>query len=359
MEVLCDNAGAGLTSLARHGPFFRVGAFLFLLLYLAEGRGSRARCNSLPLNEPESSPRNASSTVIPKVVSRDGAKLPIFSNVIAKTRGTSSRYENRPRYGKANARELARERYEKRRRLSYWEVTRRPLPCLAFITPFLLAYEFGVVWLGGRSPEALRTGADAWVRRGLAALGLTDHWLLPLCLLIALLAWQSFSPRDWKFSPYSLIGMALESGVLGLALVGLSRAIDLGFGFLDQQGSMTLATPSPGELRIASLVGFLGAGVYEEALFRLTLIPLFYLILRALQTPKILAASFAITASALLFSLAHHAGMPGEAFTWFAFVFRWFAGIFFAWVFVVRGFGIAVGAHTVYDVLVGWLGWHF
>ena len=61
----------------------------------------------------------------------------------------------------------------------------------------------------------------------------------------------------------------------------------------------------------------------------------------------------------LLFSLAHHAGTPGEAFTWFAFVFRWLAGVYFAWVFVVRGFGVAVGTHTAYDLLVGWLGWHF
>ena len=52
-------------------------------------------------------------------------------------------------------------------------------------------------------------------------------------------------------------------------------------------------------------------------------------------------------------------GTPGEAFTWFAFIFRWLAGVYFAWVFVVRGFGVAVGAHTAYDILVGWLGWHF
>jgi membrane protease YdiL (CAAX protease family) len=110
---------------------------------------------------------------------------------------------------------------------------------------------------------------------------------------------------------------------------------------------------------LAALVGFLGAGVYEEALFRLVLIPVFFAALRALQTPQVIASSAAITASSLLFSLAHHAGTPGEAFTWFAFIFRWLAGVYFAWVFVVRGFGVAVGTHTAYDVLVGWLGWHF
>jgi membrane protease YdiL (CAAX protease family) len=98
--------------------------------------------------------------------------------------------------------------------------------------------------------------------------------------------------------------------------------------------------------------------VYEEALFRLLLIPALYALLRILQMPSLVASTTAMTVSALLFSLAHHAGTPGEAFTWFAFIFRWLAGVYFAWVFMARGFGIAVGTHTAYDMLVGWLGWH-
>jgi hypothetical protein len=221
----------------------------------------------------------------------------------------------------------------------------------------LLAYELGVLWLGGGSAEALRTGADAWMRRGLAALGLTDHWLLPLGLVISLLVWQAFSPRDWRFSPYALLGMAVESVVLAVALVGLSKLVDLGFAVLERSGPPLLGA-GPGH-PVAPLVGFLGAGVYEEALFRLALIPLIFVVLRGLQTPQVLASAAAVTASALLFSLAHHAGTPGETFTWFAFIFRWLAGVYFAWVFVVRGFGVAVGTHTAYDILVGWLGWHF
>ena len=112
---------------------------------------------------------------------------------------------------------------------------------------------------------------------------------------------------------------------------------------------------SPGH-PAAPLIGFLGAGLYEEALFRLTLMPTFFYGLRLLQTPVIAANTLAVTGSALLFSLAHHAGSPGEAFTWYAFIFRWMAGVFFAWVFVIRGFGIAVGTHTAYDILVGWIG---
>ena len=157
-----------------------------------------------------------------------------------------------------------------------------------------------------------------------------------------------------------LPGMAAESLVLALALVGVSHLLDLGFTGLDHAvppvlSSSTTRSGTPA----ATFLGFLGAGVYEEALFRLALIPLCFGLLRTVRTPQILASAATITLSSLLFSLAHHAGTPGEAFTWFAFVFRWLAGVFFAWVFVVRGFGSRRRHATAYDLFVGWLGWHF
>ena len=239
---------------------------------------------------------------------------------------------------------------------SYWSTTRRPLPGLVFVLPILLAYEAGVIWLGGPSADALRAGADAWVRQGLASLGFTDRWLLPIGLVSGLLGWQALDRRDWRFHPAVLWGMAIESLLLAVALVGLSKLVDLGFSRLD--GPSLLAASSPVRHPIAPVVGFLGAGLYEEALFRLALIPILFKGLRLMIVPSFFACTLAVTASSLVFSLAHHAGAPGEAFTWFAFIFRWLAGVFFAWVFVARGFGVAVGTHTAYDLLVGWFDWH-
>jgi hypothetical protein len=197
------------------------------------------------------------------------------------------------------------------------------------------------------------------MRHALAAVGLTDHWFPPLCLAVVLLAWQAIAARDWRFSPLVLPGMAIESVLLAVALVGMSKLVDLGFESLERGGPSLLDAGDPAAGQpMAVVIGFLGAGVYEEALFRLLLVPLSFAILRLLQTPAMLASTTAVTASALLFSLAHHAGTPGEAFTWFAFIFRWLAGVYFAWIFVVRGFGVAVGTHTAYDILVGWIGWH-
>jgi membrane protease YdiL (CAAX protease family) len=242
---------------------------------------------------------------------------------------------------------------------SYWVATRRPFPSLLFVAPLATAYEAAVFGLGGSGAAGgFRTGADAWMCRALAAAGLSHPWFLPMLLVVILMGWQVWSSQDWRFSPSILGGMIVESLTWAVALLGIGRLLDLGFSYLEQGRLPILAidptaTPHP---TFTALVGYVGAGVYEETLFRLMLIPVLFGILRLLQMPQVLSISWAVTASALLFALAHHAGNPGEAFTWYAFVFRWMAGVFFAWVFIIRGFGIAVGTHTAYDILVGWIG---
>ncbi len=241
---------------------------------------------------------------------------------------------------------------------SYWEATRRPFPSLLFLAPLILAYEVSILLLGGAMDRGgLRPGADAWMRRGLAAAGLSDPWFLPLFLVVILMGWQISRSHDWRLSPSILVGMIAESLIWAVGLLGVGRLIDLGFSYLEQAPGPLLAVDvESSRTSLTALIGYVGAGIYEETLFRLMLVPTFFATLRILQMPQVLASSWAVTASALLFALAHHAGSPGEPFTWYAFIFRWMAGVFFAWVFVLRGFGIAVGTHTAYDILVGWMG---
>jgi hypothetical protein len=54
-------------------------------------------------------------------------------------------------------------------------------------------------------------------------------------------------------------------------------------------------------------------------------------------------------------SAAHYVGPLGDTFDLYGFTFRAVAGLFFALLFLVRGFGIAAGTHAAYDMLVGLL----
>ena len=83
------------------------------------------------------------------------------------------------------------------------------------------------------------------MRQGLASLGLSDHWLLPLLLVLILMGWQVLSFHDWRFSPGILAGMVVESLVWAVVLLGISRLIDLGFSYLEQTSPPLLAI-SPG-----------------------------------------------------------------------------------------------------------------
>lgn len=239
------------------------------------------------------------------------------------------------------------------RQETYWSIVPRSWPSLVFVLPLLVLYE-GVIRLhAGGASEELRGAADLWLRETLGWLGMRDPWWPPFLVVVVLLGRHVWERSDWKFPPFYLAGMVLESVGLALVLIGMGKVVDLGFTHLDAWPRVAMQAGPPS----VPWIDYLGAGIYEEVVFRLGLVSLLIAALDGLRTPRVLGTALTMMGSALAFSLAHHLGSPGETFTWFAFVFRWTAGIFFAWIYLERGFGIAVGAHTAYDVFVGCFGW--
>src|SRR5437762_12116803 len=110
------------------------------------------------------------------------------------------------------------------RTTGYLAATRHPWACLAFLLPLLIAYEGGVLWLGGPNPDSLRNGADAWVRWGLARYGFGQMWAAPLLVVAVFLA---RSLANWSGRPRQLVrtlfGMAVESAAFAVALWAVSR----------------------------------------------------------------------------------------------------------------------------------------
>lgn len=226
---------------------------------------------------------------------------------------------------------------------SYWAASRTPLTSLVFALPLVLAYEGGVLALGRGSP---RNGADVWLRQILDAAGFGQYFLLPTLTVIGLLAWHHVEHDVWKFRPGVLVGMALECVVWAAALIGIARL---------QDRLWPLAAGLADEGLIARIVAFCGAGLYEEVLFRLLLLPALVWGFERLGFSSLPAACWGLVTSSLLFSMAHYVGPLGDTFAIYSFTFRFLAGMFFAVLFLVRGFGIAAGTHAVYDILVGLL----
>lgn len=228
----------------------------------------------------------------------------------------------------------------------YWAESRRPLVSLVFVAPLLVLYEGGVLLLG---PGALRNGADVWLRQLLDGIGLGQYFLLPLVTVGLLLAWHHVTHQPWRVSTPVLVGMAGECAVLAVALSWLGHLIAR---VLPLPAHAIHFAAVPAGL-FERLIGFCGAGFYEEVLFRLLLLPAAAAAFRSLGGKPIASDILAIVATSLVFAAAHHVGAHGDPWELSTFVFRFCAGAFFAGLFAIRGFGIAAGTHAVYDIFVG------
>lgn len=233
--------------------------------------------------------------------------------------------------------------------MSYFRATRHPWACLVFLLPLLIVYEGGVLFLGGTQPGSLRGGADEWLRLALSRYGLGQEWIAPLILVAVLLVRSSFAWKDKPTEPLAVcFGMMLESVVYAVGLWAIAKNF---VPLLQQWGVPTASIDS--RAPAGEVIRYIGAGIYEEVLFRLGLFSGLCALLRVVLVPSIAAVTLSAVGAALLFAAAHHVGPHGEEVEGVRFLFRVTAGLFFTALYVFRGFGVAVGAHAAYDILAG------
>lgn len=219
---------------------------------------------------------------------------------------------------------------------AYLVESQRPLVILAFLIPFMVLHELG------SSAFHVEVGAVSLLRLFVANMGIYGRTVPAVLVLLTLLLWHLVEHDSWNIRPRTLLTMAGESIVFAFPIFAIS--------FICQQYlPLTTTLSSQGLVSLWSLS--LGAGVYEELLFRLYICGLLLLICRHLfRASALTSAVIAVLVSAILFSLYHYLGT--ERFGLFSFVFRTLAGIYFAGLFTARGFGITAGAHAFYDVIV-------
>ncbi|HEY2909871.1 MAG TPA: CPBP family glutamic-type intramembrane protease [Gemmataceae bacterium] len=232
---------------------------------------------------------------------------------------------------------------------TYLSSTRHPWSSFLFLMPLLAAYEGGMIWLGGDRAERLRNGADAWLRWVLEVFGAGHVLVAPAIVAGVLLLWSWWRWADRPHDPIrTWFGMAFESIAYAILLWQFSE----NFGPLVERLGIKLDI-EVSTARTAQVLTFIGAGIYEEVLFRLGLFVGSYWLLRVLRLPVLAAGLLAAVGAAAAFAAAHHLGPYGESMNPYIFLFRVVAGLYFTLLFVARGFGIAVGAHAGYDILVG------
>jgi hypothetical protein len=223
----------------------------------------------------------------------------------------------------------------------YLEASQAPLTSLLFVLPLLAMHEVGVRWyasLPGRVVE-YRITAFTLLTRFLHSCGATGRYLPAMAVVAILLSWHIARGDRWRIHIPLLPLMLLESLALAIPLLAVH--------FL-----FSPTTPhfmAVGEWKLMTSL-YLGAGVYEELIFRLAAFSILSLLLMDLGGLSSKIATPAIVLlSATSFSAYHMLGM--SHFPWQAFVFIALRGVYYGIIFLERGFGITVGLHTAYDLI--------
>lgn len=239
---------------------------------------------------------------------------------------------------------------------SYWRDTRAPRYSLLFALPLLLFYEGLAFLLSGDSISGVRNGADVLLKSAFLWLGGRDGLVVFGVVLVgvaAALVWRDLRRSGPPLRRYFL-GMMVESVVyavlFGLVAGTLTSVILRGVPALSA-GPMT-RLPLPTQLMIS-----LGAGLYEELLFRVLLVGLLSRLARVgFGWGPAASGLFAVTIGALVFSAFHYIGPYGDTLELGSFTFRAVAGVLFSALYLLRGFGITAWTHALYDVLLSLAG---
>lgn len=239
---------------------------------------------------------------------------------------------------------------------TYWQASRAPRYSLLFALPLLITYEvLALLVPPGPGGVEIRNGADILLQE--AFVWLAGAWgprLFMLCL-IGVGAWliaKDIKAKGGKLSPAVLGAMLLES--LGLSLVFGIVVSGLTVALLGAPPPPLALGPAMDRLGRGTLLMLsIGAGIYEELLFRVVLVGLLAWGAHKLLGWQPLAAGIAATVlGALIFSAFHYIGPYGDRLEVYSFVFRTIAGLFFSALYLTRGFGITAWTHALYDVFL-------
>ena len=241
---------------------------------------------------------------------------------------------------------------------SYFRDSRSPRHSILFALPLLLLYELLAFLLTRSELSQVRNGADVLLKSVFVAAG-GRYGLTAFSVFLlgigAVLVWRDRRAHG-EIRPRIFLGMLLESVLYAVLLGGVASALTS----LLLHGRLALGAPvatlAPGISGLAlptQLVISLGAGIYEELLFRVLLVSGLAALARLVFRWRPLAVGvFAAVVGALIFSLFHYVGPYGDDFTLGSFTFRAVAGLLFSALYLLRGFGITAWSHALYDVFL-------
>jgi hypothetical protein len=240
----------------------------------------------------------------------------------------------------------------------YWREARAPRYSLSFAFPLLVAYEVLAFTLSRGEVAGVRNGADVLLKSLFLMLGGRDGLAVFGTLLVgggAAIIWRDLR-RSGGIRPRYFAWMAAESIVyaltFGLVASRLTVLLLPGLSAVSNASALVIGFLADWSLPTQLMIS-LGAGLYEELLFRVILVSgLAWLATIGFGWRANHANVFAVCLGALVFAAFHYIGPYGEPLELGSFTFRTVAGVLFSGLYVLRGFGITAWTHALYDVFL-------
>ena len=227
---------------------------------------------------------------------------------------------------------------------TYWRSTRSPLYSFLFTIPLFVIYEAGIFLTSSEDLLVLRNGADALMRQLLEWFGIFGLYGMGAMFLIGFIVIFIFQFKFWK-------GTNIHGDYL-IIMIGESFVWSILIYFLMTNAHLLLMAPT-GRLLIQQVTLAVGAGIYEEFLFRVLLIAGISVLLGFIfQWSENVRDWMAMVIAAGIFSSFHFIGEYADYFSFEVFMIRFFAGLFLGTLYFLRGFGITAWAHAFYDLIV-------
>ncbi len=247
----------------------------------------------------------------------------------------------------------------------YWRATRSVTYGFLAALPLFVLYESLILFVNAERVSHVRVGADLWIKQLLTLIGgaSAGSGLVALGIPVLLIGLWVFVRERKRRPPLRMAwfaGLIAESAVyaVGVAML-VSTIIGLVFALYPALVSgveaypLALSGQSAEALSMPMmLVLSIGAGLYEELLFRVLLVGGLFWLFNKSMTRSWMAYALAAIIGAFLFSAVHYMGALGDPFTLSSFSFRFLFGLVLNGLFLVRGFGVAAWTHAIYDVLV-------
>ena len=228
--------------------------------------------------------------------------------------------------------------------LSYFSNSKSPLYSFLFTLPLFIVYEIGIFISSIEQTIVIRNGADVLIRQLFSYFGVNGFKWLGIIFFISYLITFLIHKRKLQNTKLKLIYlpfMIFESIIWSMLIYLFMTNIHL------------LLMHPTGNMIIQRVTLAIGAGIYEEFLFRSVLILIFTKLLTFIfEMEYHYSRIIAMFISAGIFSGFHFIGDFGDFFSFNTFMIRFFAGILLGVIYFSRGFGITAWAHSIYDLII-------